>query len=46
METDAEMDSDLKIFFDAAAAHNLDTDSLNSLTTGFTRAAKVALRHS
>ena len=44
---DTEMDSDLKIFFDAAAAENLDTDSLNTLTTGFTRMLqKIALRHS
>ena len=44
---DAEMDSDLKIFFDAAARDNLDADSLNSLSTGFTRMIqKIALRHS
>jgi hypothetical protein len=44
---DAEMDSDLKIFFDAAAEENLDADSLNSLSTGFTRMIqKIALRHS
>jgi hypothetical protein len=41
------MDSDLKIFFDAAAEENLDADSLNSLSTGFTRMIqKIALRHS
>lgn len=44
---DKEMDSDLKIFFDAAAVENLDTDSLNTLITGFTRMLeKIVLRHS
>ena len=43
---DAEMDSDLKIFFDSAARENLDADSLNSLSTGFVRMIqKIALRH-
>jgi len=44
---DKEMDSDLKIFFDATAEENLDTDSINSLITGFARMLeKIALRHS
>lgn len=45
-KADAEMDSDLKIFFDAATEANLDTDSLNTLITGFTRMLeKIALQH-
>jgi hypothetical protein len=45
-KADGEMESDLKIFFDAAAMENLDTDSLNTLITGFTRMLeKIALLH-
>jgi hypothetical protein len=45
-KADAEMDSDLKIFFDAATKDNLDTDSVNSLITGFSRMLeKIALQH-
>lgn len=43
---DQEMESDLKIFFDAATADNLDTDSVNSMITGFTRMLEtIALHH-
>jgi hypothetical protein len=45
-KADAEMDSDLKIFFDAATKENLDTDSVNSLITGFSRMLeKIAFQH-
>ncbi|MDR3630048.1 MAG: DUF3786 domain-containing protein [Desulfocapsaceae bacterium] len=46
-KAETDLDSDLKLFFDMTAADNLDTDSLNSLTTGFVRMLqRIALRHS
>ena len=46
-KAETDMDSDLKLFFDTTAEHNLDTDSLNSMITGFVRMLqKIALRHS
>jgi Domain of unknown function (DUF3786)/Putative Fe-S cluster len=45
-KAETDMDSDLKLFFDVTAEDNLDTDSLNTLITGFVRMLqKIALRH-
>lgn len=45
-KAEPDMDSDLKLFFDSTAEDNLDTDSLNSMITGFVRMLqKIALRH-
>jgi hypothetical protein len=46
-KAEADMDSDLKLFFDITAEDNLDTDSLNTLITGFVRMLqRIVLRHS